>query len=105
MHDGLCFYCKQPGHVSCKCPKKQPTNVGNFGAGHPHNNQGLFACGNQGVFAQTNNAFNRKPDPPKKLGPQELNKYIRALTNKEHELMFDMAEANDNDKGPNEKDF
>ena len=49
--------------------------------------------------------LNRKPDAPKKLGPQELNKYIRALTNEEHELMFDMAEADNNDKGHIEKDF
>ena len=97
LHDRLCFYCKQPGYISCKCPKKQPMNVGNFGAGCPHNNQGSFA--------QSNNAFNRKPDAPKRLGPQELNKYIRVLTNEEHELIFDMVKANDNDKGPIEKDF
>ena len=53
--NGLCFYCKQPGHVSHKCPKKRPTNVGNFGAGCPCNN-GLFAQGNQGAFTQANNA-------------------------------------------------
>ena len=97
LHEGLCFYCKQPGHISCECPKKQPTNVGNFGAGH--------SCNNQGAFVQSNNAFNRKPDAPKKLGPQKLHKYIQALTNEEHELMFDMAESDDNDKGPIEKDF
>ena len=72
-------------------------NLGNFGAGHPHNSQGAFVW--------SNNAFNREPDAPKRLGPQELNKYIQALTNKECELMFDMAKANDNDKGPIEKDF
>ena len=72
-------------------------NVGNFGAGCP--------CNNQRAFVQSNNAFNRKPNAPKRLGPQELNKYIQALTNEECELMFDMAEADDNDKRPFEKDF
>ena len=95
--------CKQPRYISRKCPKKRPMNVGNFGAGCLCNN-GLFAQGNQGAFARSNNAFNRKPDAPKKLEPQELNKYIRALTNEECELMFNLAEADDNDKGPI-KDF
>ena len=99
----LCFYCKQPGHVSCECPKKRPTNVGNFGAGRLHN--GLFARGNQGAFARTNNAFNRKPDAPRKMGPQELNKHIHTLSQEEQEIMFDLAEVEDNDKGPSEKDF
>ena len=100
----LCFYCKQPGHVSCECPKKRPTNVGNFGAGRPHNT-GLFAWGNQGAFARVNNAFNRKTDAPRKMGPQELNKHIHALSQEEWEIMFNLAEAEDNDKGPSKKDF
>ena len=104
LHNGLYFYCKQPGHVSHKCPKKRPTNVGNFGAGCPHNN-GLFAWGNQGAFTQANNTFNRKPDTPRKMGPQELNKHICTLSQEEWEIMFDLAEVEDNDKGPSEKDF
>ena len=100
----LCFYCKQPGHVSHKCPKKRSTNVGNFGAGHLCNN-GLFAWGNQGAFTWVNNAFNRKPNTPRKMGPQELNKHICALSQEEREIMFDLAEAEDNNKGPSEKDF
>ena len=104
LHNRLCFYCKQPGHVSHECPKKQPTNVGNFGAGCPCNN-GLFAQGNQGAFTWANNAFNRKPDAPKKMGPQELNKHICALSQEEQEIMFDLAEAKVNDKGPSKKDF
>ena len=104
LHNGLCFYCKQPGHISHKCPKKRPTNVGNFGAGCLHNNR-LFAQGNQGAFTRVNNAFNRKPDTPRKMGPQELNKHIRALSQEEQEIMFNLAEAEDNDKGPSEKDF
>ena len=87
-----------------ECPKKWPTNVRNFGAGHPHNN-GLFAWGNQGAFTQTNNVFNRKPDAPRKIGPQELNKHICALSQEEREIMFDLAEVEDNDKGPSKKDF
>ena len=104
LGNGLCFYCKQPGDVSCECPKKWPMNVGNFGAGCLHNN-GLFAWGNQGAFTWTNNAFNRKPDAPRKMGPQELNKHIHALSQEEWEIMFDLAEVEDNDKGPSKKDF
>ena len=104
LHNRLCFYCKQPGHVSRECPKKQPTNIGNFGAGRLCNN-GLFAWGNQGAFARVNNAFNRKPDAPRKMGPQELNKHIHALSQEEWEIMFNLAEVEDNDKGPSKKDF
>ena len=104
LHNRLCFYCKQPGHVSCECPKKQPTNVENFGAGCPCNN-GLFAQGNQGAFTRVNNAFNRKPNAPKKMGPQELNRHIHTLSQEEWEIMFDLAEVEDNDKGPSKKDF
>ena len=39
------------------------------------------------------------------MGPQELNKLIHALSQEEWEIMFDLAEAEDNDKGPSEKDF
>ena len=39
------------------------------------------------------------------MGPQELNKYIRTLSQEEWEIMFDLAEAEDNDKGPSKKDF
>ena len=39
------------------------------------------------------------------LGPQELHKYVWALTNEKCKLMFDMAKADDNDKGPIKKDF
>ena len=104
LHNGLCFYCKQPRHVCRECPKKQPMNVGNFGAGHLHNTR-LFAQGNQGAFARVNNDFNRKPDAPRKMGPQELNKHIHALSQEEREIMFDLAEVEDDDKGPSEKDF
>ena len=57
------------------------------------------------AFTQANNAFNRKPDAPKKMGPQELNKHIHALSQEEWEIMFDLAEVEDNNKGPSEKDF
>ena len=39
------------------------------------------------------------------MGPQELNKHIHALSQEEREIMFDLAEVEDNDKGPSEKDF
>ena len=39
------------------------------------------------------------------MGPQELNKHIRTLSQEEQEIMFNLAEAEDNDKGPSKKDF
>ena len=44
-------------------------------------------------------------DTIKKPGPREINKMIRALTVEERDEMFAMAEADDEEKGPKEKDF
>ena len=38
-------------------------------------------------------------------GQQEINKMIRALTIEERDEMFVIAEAGEEEKGPNEKDF
>ena len=47
----------------------------------------------------------RNTNPIKKPGPQEINKMIRTLTIKERDEMFAIAEADEEEKGPNEKDF
>ena len=41
----------------------------------------------------------------KKPGPQEINKMIHALTIKERDEMFAIAEADEEEIGPFEKDF
>ena len=41
----------------------------------------------------------------RKMGLQELNKHICALSQEEREIMFNLAEVEDNDKGPSKKDF
>jgi len=42
---------------------------------------------------------------PKKPGPHKINKYIRALNAEEHDTLWDIAEEDDDKKGPTEKDF
>ena len=41
----------------------------------------------------------------KKPGPQEINKMMQALTTEERNEMFDLAERDDEEKGPKERDF
>ena len=41
----------------------------------------------------------------KKPGPREINKMIQALTTKERNEMFNLAERDDEEKGPKEQDF
>ena len=41
----------------------------------------------------------------KKPGPQEINKMIHTLTIEERDEMFAIAEADEEEKGLNEKDF
>jgi len=42
---------------------------------------------------------------PKKPRPHEINKYICALNAEERDTLWDIAEEDDDKKGPNEKDF
>ena len=57
----------------------------------------MFTPRNNNPFWNTNTI--------KKPGPQEINKMIHALTIKERDEMFAIAEADEEEKGLNEKDF
>ena len=104
LKKGLCFNCKQPRHVSRDCPK--PKNNGYNCTFNQQNNNRTFAprSNNQMFTSRNNNPF-RNTNTTKKPGPQEINKMICALTIEERDEMFAIAEANEEEKGPNEKDF
>lgn len=99
LRKGLCFNCKQPRHISQDCPKKKfYQNQNNKRTFAPRNDNHTFTPRN-------NNPFRNVHDTIKKAGPREINKMIRALTVEERDEMFAMAEADDEEKGPKEKDF
>ena len=98
LKKGLCFKCRQPGHVAWNCPNanNRPRN--------PYNNN---RNDNRNSFTlRSNNPFKRNDtNAPKKPGPHEINKYICALNAEERDTLWDIAEEDDDKKGPNEKDF
>ena len=87
LKKGLCFNCKQQGHISRDCPKKNPSRSTSNAVNALRYNQNRPSSG-----------YSKKPDA------KELAKYIRAMNKEEQNELFDEVEKNDNlsDKG---KDF
>ena len=107
LKKGLCFNCGQPRHVSHDCPKpKKNARYSNNRNFNQQNNNCTFTprTNNQMFTPKNNNPF-RNTTTIKKPGPQEINKMIRTLTIEERDEMFAIAEADEEEKGPNEKDF
>jgi len=99
----LCFYCKQPGHVSRNCPEKKKLYQN-----QQNNNHAPAQRNDNRAFApRNNNPFRNVHDTIKKVGPRDINKMIRALTTEEREEMFEleMAEGNNEERGLKERDF
>jgi len=98
LKKGLCFKCGQPGHLA-----RDHSNPNNRSRNTPNNNRN----DNRNSFTpRSNNPFKRNDtNAPKKPGPHEINKYIRALNTEERDTLWDIAEEDDDKKGPNEKDF
>ena len=57
------------------------------------------------MFTPRNNNPFQNMNTTKKPGPQEINKMICVLTIKERDEMFEIAEADEEEKGPFEKNF
>ena len=100
---GLCFKCKKPG-IAHKCPNHGPQNYGNFN-NRNFNHAPAQRNDNRAFVPRNNNQLQNVHDTIKKPGPREINKMIQALTIEEREEMFDIAERDEGEKGPKERDF
>jgi len=98
LKKGLCFKCGQPGHVARNCPTSNNRSRNTYN-NNRNDNRNSF-------IPRSKNPFKRNDtNAPKKPRPHKINKYIRALNAEERNTLWDIAEEDDDKKGPKEKDF
>ena len=87
LKKGLCTNCKQSGHLSRDCPKKNPWRSTSNGVGLPNY-----------IRNQPSSGYSKKPDA------KEVVKYICAINKEEQDELFEEVKK-DNDLSMKGKDF